>query len=134
MEFVEDAGHLGEWRVAVGSLVAPGEEERVTSHGHLVSGVGREVAVELTVGSGREHVGRGVEVEEVARVAEDDGVEHDVFVDGECDVDVEGFNSDTLGEGLRGTGAKGRFGNRRRTHGVRGDQRIVCGRGCRTRI
>ena len=82
--------------------------------------------------AGREHVCSGVELKKAAGVAEDDGVEHDVFIGAAREIDVWCLDSDTSGKGHWGPGAEGRFENGWATCVVRGDQRVE-GRGVRTR-
>ena len=86
--------------------------------------IGREVAVNLVVGAGHEHVSGEVEVEEAASVVEDVWAEHDVFVSAAREVEVGCLDIDTSDKGHRGTGAEGRFENGRSTREVRGDQRV----------
>ena len=123
---------MGEGWVAVRGLGVPTEEEGIASHDLFVGGIGREVTVKLVVGAGREHVCSGVDLEKAAGVAEDDGVEHDVFIGAAREIDVWCLDSDTSDKGYLGPGTEGQFENGWATCVVRGDPRVD-GRGIRTR-
>ena len=100
-DFVEDAVEEGPGWVDVGTDLVPAVGKRVASKCVGVIGIRGEVGGKLVMLRGGEDIRFGVELEVGANVAEDDGVEHDIFVGSTGEGDLWDRECDALGE--RGT-------------------------------
>ena len=97
-DFVEDSVKQGPRWVDVRGDLEPSVGECVASKGVGVGGIRGEVGGKLVMLCGGEDIGGWVEVEIVADVVEDDGVEHDIFVCSSGIVELWHGECDALGE------------------------------------
>ena len=79
-DFFKDSVEEGPRWIDIRGDLKPSVGERVASKGIGVGGIRGEVGGKLVVLRGGEDIGGWVDVEVVADVVEDDGVEHDIFV------------------------------------------------------
>ena len=98
-----------------------------------VGGFRGEVGGKLVMLCGGEDVGGWVEVEVVANVVEDDGVEHDIFVCSAGVVKLRDGEGDALGGRRDGASVEGGLECGRAGVVVARDQGVVCLRWTRTR-
>ena len=105
-DFLKESVELGPGRVDVGGDLVPSVGKRVTSKGVGVVGIRGEVGGKLVMLRGGEDIGGWVEVEVVADVVEDDGVEHDIFVCSSGIVELWHGECDALGERRDGASAE----------------------------
>ena len=128
-DFVEDAVGEGPGWVDVGVDLVPAVGKRVASKSVGVVGVSCVVVGKLVMVRGGEHICDGVNLEVFADVAEDDGVEHDVFV---CSAGVRNLGNgkcDALGERWSGASAERGLELGRARVMVRGNHGITRGGG-----